>query len=232
MSTTEFSLASSLLHNSPTVVTNSTNSTMSHPHDNSVSACATLGNNVGYNYYRVLGPPEGACIGVSLFSRFETSIGVLVGDCSSLSCSTQKTFWSGTGDPTLKFFVEPDTSYTIAVGSNSRQAGQYFVNIDVSFNAVKTQNMTKVQQSHVFQYAEDCPTALENSSCEQAVDIALPTTILAGSHPGPVPPFGGYVSGSCELYERDRTLWYGLGPFMMETCVKVTFQTHQEQAIH
>lgn len=143
-STTEFSLPRSMYHNSSFVPIpsphNSTtreshNMTSSAPYNNTASVCATLDEGFGYNYYRLAEAPEEACLQVTVLSRSQSSIGIMSGDCSSLSCIAQRQFSSGNGNPTLKFLKEPGKEYVVAVGSYSRQGGPYMVNIEVSFAA-------------------------------------------------------------------------------------------------
>ena len=138
-SSTEFSLPGSLQNNNSTPYIppphEAHNTTLSLPYNGTASVCAALDEIAGYNYYKLSGSAEG-CIQVSVYSRFQSSIGILHGDCTSLSCLAHRRFWSDNGDPSLKFFKESETDYTIAVGSNSRQGGHYIIIVEVSLVAV------------------------------------------------------------------------------------------------
>lgn len=143
-STTEFSLPRSMYYNSSSLPVpsphNSTtrdpyNMTTILPYNHSASVCAALDEDFGYNYYKLSKAPEEACLRVTVLSRSQSSIGVMYGDCSSLSCIAQRQFGSENGDPSLKFLKESGKEYIVAVGSYSRQGGPYIVNIEVSFAA-------------------------------------------------------------------------------------------------
>ena len=126
-STTEFSAGlSTLLYND--TAQNSTT------YNRTVSVCGYADGNQGYNYYRVSGvAEEPICLSVSVFSVSDARIAVLKGDCGSLSCVGQTRARGNSPDPSTKFFLAPDETYTIAVGHYySNQDESYFITIEVS----------------------------------------------------------------------------------------------------
>ena len=198
------------------------NMSTSVPFNHTASVCTALDEGFGYNYYKLSEALEEACLQVTVLSRSQSSLGIMHGDCSTLSCMAQRQFGSGNGDPSLKFLKEPGKEYIIAVGSYSRQGGPYIVNIEVSVAAAwDTRMYRKLIPLPLPQTSEDCPTSQENSSCEKALPISSPTTYITGGFTGTLQPYDGYVSGNCGLYHGEHTLWYSLGPFPEDTCVKV-----------
>jgi len=176
------------------------NASLPYSNRSSSNACSTLRTDFGYNFYRLNGLSETeTCLGISIFSRSDINLAVLTGDCGALSCLGENIIWQTSADPTLRFFAEPGILYTIVVGPRTRQGGDYSIFVE---------NMS------------DCPESQINSKCADAVSILSPSTDITGSLDF-VLPFDGYVSGNCGLYSGDTALWYTVGPFAVDVCVRV-----------
>ena len=66
----------------------------------------------------------------------------------------------------------------------------------------------------------DCSESQINSKCADAISILSPPTDVTGSLDF-VLPFDGYISGNCVLYPGETVLWYSIGPFAVDACVRV-----------
>lgn len=108
------------------------NVTFSYGNSSDSNVCSSLRTDFGHNFYLLTGLPETrTCLGVSIFSPYDTSLAILTGDCASVSCLAENIIWQNSANPALNFFAEPGISYTIVVAPRSRLGGDYSIFVEV-----------------------------------------------------------------------------------------------------